>query len=212
MNETENAKLLLRTLTEVDDKYVSEANDAPVVSNRKRHTKILAFTNVMKFVAVTAACFVIVFIGRNFVNTNKPADPEQNIQDANPVMEVADIEEAEKITGFGFKYDIPEEKYSREIITVYDGNMIDVSFVNEDESDTGYYIRKSSDAGDISGDFNEYKVTETDMVAGCEVTLKGDGSLWSVAAWNANGYTYVIGCQSHPMSIEKLTELIKEMK
>lgn len=89
--------------------------------------------------------------------------------------------------------------------------MIDISFKTEDYSE-GYYIRKSLKEGDISGDFSDYKVVEIHIINGHNVTLKGDGKLWSVAAWNTDGYAYALGCQSHPMSMAELVEKIKEIK
>lgn len=211
MNKRENAKILLNALTDVDDQYVSEANEIPVIQKEEKKIRSFSFMNGMRFAAAAFACAVIAFIAINFVHVNDLINSNNNVQNVNPVIEVETMDEADDITGFSLKYDLLSDDYNHARIIVYDENMIEVSFTN-DMSEEAYYIRKSKGTEDISGDYGEYEVTETEMISDIEVNLKGDGELWSVATWENDGYTYALGCQSHPLTLEQLSELIQTIQ
>lgn len=206
MNKKEHAKILFEALTDVDDAFVSEAQREPLRKEQKQREPISFFTG-MKYAAAVFACAVIAFIMFNLVQVNDATDPNNNIQITNPITEVETMEEAESITGFALEYESLSEQA---MITVYDENMIEVTLM--DGEDTVCYIRKSKGSGDISGDYSEYEVTETRTFNGMEISLKGDGDMWSLALWEKEGYTYAIGCQSHPMTFDQLCELIETVK
>lgn len=207
MNKRENAKVLLKTLSDVDDAHISEAENEYSSKKEEKHVRTFSFMNGMKFATVAFACAAIAFVAIH-LNTLLPDD---NIQVANPIMQVETMDEAKSMTGFTLEYDLLSDDYDNAVITVYDEKMIEVSFT-DDMSEEGYYIRKSKETEDISGDYSEYDVTETKTVSDMEVNFKGDGELWSVATWENDGYTYAIGCQSHPMTLEQLSELIQTIQ
>jgi len=136
---------------------------------------------------------------------------------SNPFTEVSTLSEACAITGFDLT--IPEVllDYPNMTIQVMDQTMIEVIFVNKANEtdagqDEGYRIRKASGTDDISGDYNEYADIHTETIDGNEVTLKGDGESISVAIWNADGYTYAVDAEDHPLSKEAVTEVISAIK
>ncbi|WP_177214580.1 hypothetical protein [Anaeromicropila populeti] len=122
----------------------------------------------------------------------------------NPFTEVSTLAETRAMTGFEMEIPDTEKPYTKIVITVIDGNMIEVAYITEDDADRGYYIRKAEGAENVSGDANEYAQTEIEQVGDTDVTLKGEDSSWSVAAWSSDGYTYAIGCQNHPMTKEQI--------
>lgn len=210
MDRTERASVLLRALSDVDERYIAEAaGGAPAVEGRRGSARRVVPGRFLGVAAAVAACLLLLLLNRSLLLPDRGGDAEQS---AAAMTEVSGIAQAEGITGFGLQYPAPGGEYGTERVTVYDGDLIEVSFETEDGTDTGYYIRKSSESGDISGDFGEYAQTRTEEIAGQRVTLKGDGSRWSVAIWTADGYSYAIGCQAHPMSLQELTGRIGEIR
>ncbi len=113
--------------------------------------------------------------------------PEQLAEIANPREEygssMESLAEAEKAVGFSLT--LPGD-ISPENFVVISGEILEVDF-------SGGYLRKAAGSDDISGDYNEYSVTEAKTPAGKAVTLKGSGGKIMLALWAENGYTYCVG-------------------
>ena len=60
----------------------------------------------------------------------------------------------------------------------------------------GIVYRVANTKGDISGDYNNYKVTDTEKVNGTKVTFKGGNYMVYLATWITDG-------QSHSMYFER---------
>lgn len=85
-------------------------------------------------------------------------------------------------------------------------NMIDIKYPLDE---TRYVdLRKGTQTGDISGDYNEYDNTATQSIGGCDVTYKvdKDGKI-CVAYWTMDDYSYSAVCENG-MSIEELTGVV----
>lgn len=79
-------------------------------------------------------------------------------------------------------------------------------------TDDGGNDADTNASDDISGDYSEYANTKEIIVDGISVTLRGNDGTWSVATWTDGGCAYAVGAQEHPLSEEKMTELIAEIK
>ena len=138
-------------------------------------------------------------------------------QTPNPFTEVSTLSEACAITGFDLTVPEAPVEYPNRIIRVMDQTMIEVIFVNKANKtdagqDEGYRIRKAEGVEDVSGDYNEYADIYTETINGNEVTLKGNDESVSVAIWSADGCTYAVDAQDHPLSKEAMTEVISTIK
>lgn len=226
MNRSENARVLLRALTNVNDQYIREAaahaadqdaadQDAPgknIADHRKPAAaggkKIIFHSRMMKQAAAIAACFAAVFfayIGMHGIG--KPETGGDNAAADAPNQEVADIEKAAEITGFTLTAPAAKDPFTKETVTVIDRTMIETAYSTEDETDTGYAIRKAKGVRDISGDYTDYPETAEETVNGTKITLKGNNGKWSLATWTKKGYSYAIESQNHPMAKDVIISL-----
>lgn len=202
MKEIEQAKRLLYALTNVNDKFVAEAVD---YRQKARYWK----RGWVRPLAVAAACMAIVFAGYIAGNRDGSLQPDEQegVLVGNPIQEVGSLAEAEKLTGFGMEVPKSGKLYSRMDVVVFDGSVIEVSYLTEDGSNLGYYIRKALGTEDVSGDYNEYSEVDTRTVNGYEVTLKGDNGLCSLAVWTDGTYYYAVGAQNNPMTPDDILKL-----
>lgn len=213
MKRLNGSKKLLYALTDAKDLYIQDAMEFANNAKTKSRGEIIPFRQAIRIAGTVAACFVLILVGYNLISINHNTEPEGDaITDVNPYQEVAELSEAEAMTGFEMEIPDTEEPYSKIVITVIDGNMIEVAYNTADDTDMGYYIRKAEGAENVSGDSNEYAQTEIEKVGDTDVTLKGDDNSWSVATWSSDGYTYAIGCQNHPMTKEQILALVQKTK
>ena len=113
---------------------------------------------------------------------------------ANPWQECASMAQAESLAGFSFAIDdsaLPEG-YSREAsyIQVVEGEMLEVDYNGEHGG--SICLRKAVGSDDVSGDYNEYGLTQTVRIAGHDVTLRGADDAWYVVTWAHDGYAYAV--------------------
>ena len=97
-----NAKTLLRALTEIDDKYIEEAE-------RFRKAKIRKLPSAAQITGLAVACLVLVIGAPLYLR--RQAETGQSgavMQTGNPWQEVASVAEAEALTGFGLVLPEPE--------------------------------------------------------------------------------------------------------
>ena len=213
MKRLNGSKKLLYALTDAKDLYIQDAIEFANNAKTKRRGEIIPFHQAIRIAGTVAACFVLIFVGYNLININHNTEPEGDaVTDVNPYQVVAELTEAEAMTGFEMEIPDTEEPYSKIVITVIDGNMIEVAYNTADDTGMEYYIRKAEGVEDVSGDYNEYAQTEIEKVGDINVTLKGDDNSWSVATWSSYGYTYAIGCQNHPMAKEQILALVQKTK
>ena len=102
-----NAKTLLRALTEIDDKYIEEAEGF-------RKAKIRKLPSVAQITGLAAACLVLlVGIPQYLSNQVRTEQSGAVMQTGNPWQEVSSIEEAEALTGFGLVLPAPKSSLYR---------------------------------------------------------------------------------------------------
>lgn len=119
-----------------------------------------------------------------------PAETTESVQIPNPWIDCASLEEAGKLAGFSFTAPDALEGYPEKYIGVIEKEIAEVIFNDEDGAKICF--RKGVGTDDISGDYNDYAVTETQTVDGKTLTCKGDGGLVSNATWNDGTYAYSI--------------------
>ena len=129
-----------------------------------------------------------------------------------PYQEVNSLQEASKITGFDMK--VPESigEYNNQLISVIDGNSIEVRYLSSDEHSVGIIIRKSRGDEDISGDYNTYFTNITENIYGKDVNLRGDGEKIFVAAWTEDGFSYAVTANDYIMDKEQIEYLVGVVK
>ena len=201
-----NAKTLLHALTEIDDKYLEEAE-------RFRKAKIRSFPSAMQITGLAAACLVLLIGVPQYLRYQ--AGTEQTgavMQTGNPWQEVSSVAEAEALTGFGLVLPEPEAPYTEVLIRVLNREVISVAYMREDSGEIGYELRKEKGETDPSGDFNEYAETTEKRVDGINVTLRGENGRWFLATWTRDGYSYSAEAQANPMTEEELSELVKTVR
>lgn len=220
MKNTGKTRKLLYALTDIDDKYLNDAiefaRNSGNLNDTADHKKTVNNKNLwIKSALKTAlalACGIMIFYGYGIIkerhNMDSTDKDTSNEEIANPCIDVANLSDAEKITGFSIKLPDSGEPYTNEVITVIDKTMIQVSFATEDGSDEGFILRKSAGTGDVSGDYNEYADKVTIQSSGRDITLKGRDNKWYVAVWHSEGYSYSLDAENHPMTEDEIISLI----
>ncbi len=138
---------------------------------------------------------------------NTPPAEAPTTQIANPWQEFETVEEMEAFVGFAF--DVPEEVQNVGAITTYRAmeNMAEVRYEN------GLTLRKSTESGDISGDFNEYPETHsaaTPDEAGT-VEMMGNDNHVHKAVWEMGGYAYAAASEEG-MPVHEMAQLVMQVQ
>ncbi len=138
---------------------------------------------------------------------------EGSVRIGNPFTEVSSVSEAEEMTGFSITVPEAPAEYPDTCVRVMLDSMIEVIFENKaketaDAIEEGYRIRKEAGAEDISGDYNEYAEASAVTVEGREVTMKGNDGTVSLAVWTADGYSYAVLAEEHPMTADEMSKII----
>lgn len=203
----EMAEKLLRTLTDVEERYIEGAMG---LRNRESRRSTGGW-NFVKCAVAAAACLVMIWGARAlWLRLPVPSNPSETEQACNPYQEVSSLKEAVSIVGFDMKLPDAEEPYVNVSYLVISEEIIEVFYGTQEQENVGYYIRKSKGNEDISGDFTDYAETKQVFIHNSEVTLKGKDGKWSLATWAQGGYSYAIGAQDDPMTERELSHLIEE--
>ncbi|MDO4490845.1 MAG: hypothetical protein Q4B85_07260 [Lachnospiraceae bacterium] len=130
-----------------------------------------------------------------------------SVEIPNPWIECQSLDEAEKLVGYSFQ--VPEviAGYEKGIIEVLEQRMIQMIYVNGEES---VVIRKALSAEDPSGDFNEYAEETTISVGENQVTMKGENGMVNLAIWFDGEYAYSVNTPE--MSAEDVAALVEQVK
>lgn len=137
-----------------------------------------------------------------------PAETTESVQIPNPWTDCTSLEEAGKLAGFSFTAPDALEGYPEKQIAAIENEIAEVIFNDEDGAEICF--RKGVGAEDISGDYNDYAVTETQTVDGKTLTCKGDGSLVYNATWNDGTYAYSI-MSTVGMTAEQLSTFVQNL-
>lgn len=119
-----------------------------------------------------------------------PAEITESVQIPNPWVDCASLEEAGKLAGFSFTAPDALEGYPEKYIAAIENEIAEVIFNDEDGAEICF--RKGVGIEDISGDYNDYAVTEIQTVDGKTLTCKGNDGLVSNATWTDGTYAYSI--------------------
>lgn len=208
MKNRDEANKLLNALNDVDEKYVEEALE--FYDRNKSKKNIINLSFFLKY-ATIAACLVLV-VGASFIFKLQQKNDVESVAVVSPYQEVNSLQEASKITGFDMK--VPESigEYNNQLISVIDGNIIEVRYLSSDEQSTGISIRKSRGDEDISGDYDTYSTNITEHIDGKDVNLRGDGEKIFVVKWTENGFSYAVTANDYIMDKEQIKYLIEVVK
>jgi len=200
---------LMYALNDVDALYVEEAlfDEAPKIK------RFFTPRYVTRY-AMAALCAVMLVVGvQHFSKTTTPTTGGGSGDTiVSPITEYDTLEQAEQAVGYTLTLPDAPEAYDHMSVTVIDGELLEVRYYNDDETDLGYTIRKAPNIGDISGDYNDYANTQTLKINECEVTLKGNDDTWSLATWSSGNYSCAVMAEEHPMSLEAITHIISQIQ
>ena len=167
---------------------------------------------VKKFVLMAVACacvgsYTVVGAQGTFDVKPDPAKPMVAEQAApmvgmtNPMHEFSTIDEAAKY--MNITPQLPKALpvgYNIESVSTIGKDILQVVYVYKAGEDAtrnqavGKRIiyRVANATGDISGDYNNYRVTATEKVNGTKVTFKGGEKMVYLASWTKDGQTHAI--------------------
>lgn len=146
----------------------------------------------------------------NMAGENKEAAGDESMRLPNPFIEVGSLEEAEELAGFSLKTAEKVGNYERQSIFVMEGEMIQVLYQN-DAGEEGLRVRKGLGEGDLSGDYNSYKLDEEVEQDGIKIRLRGDGPRIFAASWTKGAYSYAIDLSDAELDRENVLQLISEI-
>lgn len=146
----------------------------------------------------------------NMAGENKEAAGDESMRLPNPFIEVGSLEEAEELAGFSLKTAEKVGDYGRQSISVMEGEMIQVLYQN-DAGEEGLRVRKGLGEGDLSGDYNSYKLDEEVEQDGIKIRLRGDGPRIFAASWTKGAYSYAIDLSDAELDRENVLQLISEI-
>ena len=208
MKNIDRVNKLLNSLNDVDDKYVEEALE--FYDKNKSGKNVINLSFFLKY-ATIAACFVLV-VGTSFIFKLQQKNDVESVAVESPYQEVNSLQEASKIAGFDMKVPDSIGEYSNQLISVIDGNIIEVRYLSSDEQSTGIIIRKSGGDEDISGDYNTYSTNIAEHIDGKNVNLRGDGEKIFVATWTEDGFSYAVKANDYMVNKEQIESLIGVVK
>ena len=204
MKNIDRVNKLLNSLNDVDDKYVEEALE--FYDKNKSGKNVINLSFFLKY-ATIAACLVLV-VGTSFIFKLQQKNDVESVAVESPYQEVNSLQEASKIAGFDMKVPDSIGEYSNQLISVIDGNIIEVRYLSSDEQSTGIIIRKSGGDEDISGDYNTYSTNIAEHIDGKNVNLRGDGEKIFVATWTEDGFSYAVTANDYMVNKEQIESLI----
>ena len=146
----------------------------------------------------------------NMAGEKKEAAGDESMRLPNPFIEVGSLEEAEELAGFSLKTAEKVGAYGRQSISVMEGEMIQVLYQN-DAGEEGLRVRKGLGEGDLSGDYNSYKLDEEVEQDGVKIRLRGDGPRIFAASWTKGAYSYAIDLSDAELDRENVLQLISEI-
>ena len=157
-----------------------------------------------------AACLALVLLGTAVVpqifdgGTKEP--PQEQTTVANGMEDVDSARALSEKVGFEVR-DLTGLLFTPDRVTYTSlwGETAQITYEGENQTVT---YRKAPGEEDISGDYNVYD-TVTETVAGeTSVTLKGDGDVYVLALWTADGYSYALSLEN-PVTEEEIIKILE---
>ena len=153
-----------------------------------------------------AACLAVLLTGSILLLHRQPAEPEQVVSAQFSMEEVESAQALAERAGFPIRdiEPLPFEPLSVSYVWCW-GELAQIRY---DGADASVMLRKSRGSEDISGDYNVYSCqTELD-VGGVSVTLKGEGESYSLAVWQADGFSYSLSA-APGLDVQSLAALVR---
>ncbi len=130
---------------------------------------------------------------------------------ANPWLDSDTLEKAEDDAGF--EITIPEdyEGCQPSVYRSMSDTMIEIIYKDAAGAEA-FRIRKSTESGDISGDYNVYDVEKVIDFNGSSITMKGTGDNIFNVTWTKDNYSYAVTIdETQHFTVEQLKELIVKL-
>lgn len=154
-----------------------------------------------KFIAITfCAIMTLSFVGcantfpakENSQKSSEGSNQSSRVNEKipSPFIDCETMADAEKIVGFDVT--LPKkmlEGYTQKLIQAVETEMIQIFYKNGEKE---ILIRKAKGSEDISGDYTEYKESETVAIGTLQVSTKGNDGKINVATWVDGDYSYSI--------------------
>ncbi len=168
----------------------------------------------MKKIIVFILCAVITLSFTACSNNSPSKDSTQkqttgdNAQIPNPFVDCKTIADANKIAGFTVvtPKTLPTG-YSQDTIRAIKDDLVEIIYV---KGENKISFRQGKDSKDISGDYNEYKESNTLTIGSLQVTIKGDNGEVNLAVWTDGDYAYAIS--SEGLDNNTISDMITSMK
>lgn len=175
---------LLKAIGNIDDKFIEES-----MSPTSYHNKKKSIIYISSFTAAAAVMAVVVF-STGILNNITPQPEDEVVTVANPMIQCADMTEAENLAGFTL--DAPDSIMGSDSKDLYvyniDNKLIEITYyLNNEELCT---VRKGVGNEDVSGDYNQYESTTQIENNDITYTLNTNSNLVYLVTWNTDGYSY----------------------
>ena len=178
---------------------IRASRTAPVPQIHRQHP----FPRRFPIPAALAACFALAVITLFLfprLKTGFPPGQSQQppVQIASPIVEYPDT--SSLADALPFPLSLPAqlpEGYTLRSCSMLNGEMAQLIY-EKNGSQLTYRIteQKNAPGDDISGDYNQYTQTQILERPWGQLTLKGDGSTWSLLLWSRDGYTCSVSTQA----------------
>lgn len=169
---------------------------------KQKSTKVVQFP-WWKQLATVAVCLAVVLTGILTIPKLLNLGVNDPYVDLNPVadiVEVSTIEELSEEVGFpinemsGLPFQVEDTTY-----VVYWKEVAEITYTGDEQ--TAVY-RKGIGSSDISGDYNIYNSEIEISVNDCDVTLKGNDNVYSLAIWTDDDYSYSLSLSDGKTELE----------
>lgn len=125
---------------------------------------------------------------------------------ANSFEEFDNLNDAMDFAGFDISTPDSVGELNRSVIRASkEDKIIEIIYGDEEHN---IHIRKGSDEGDISGNFNKFAEENAVDIDGLAVTMKGNNGKINIALWSKDGYAYSID-SSDTLDKVAITDLVK---
>lgn len=155
-----------------------------------RSSKVIPFSR-WKQLATIAACLTVVLTGILAAPQLLKPGPEDPYVDLNPAADIVEVDTIEALSEeVGFPVNEMSYLPFRAESTVYIAywkEMAEITYTGDGQ--TAVY-RKGTGSRDISGDYNTYNSEIEMSIDNCDVTLKGNDAVYSLAIWSDGDYSY----------------------
>lgn len=195
----------------MDRIYVTPEMQKRILNNVNKEIEI-KYSSVRKYykaLASVAACAVIVIGVLSVYNIMMPSVP-YSLETAPPITSpylsegLSSVKDLSKAVGYNVKevnY-LPFNSTNTEYYNI-DG-MAEIDYSNDNDFLT---FRMDRGSNDISGCYNAF----SNEITIDNVTIKGDGNMYSLAVWSDNGYSYSIDVTT-PINQETMLNIVKSVR